>query len=88
LALVAVPALVTALFALASFTYSEPPEPSVGMLWAGITVGLLTLPVVAGVIASRGRSAPDSQPAPRGWLLTAVAVTVLIAGWWLLQRVV
>lgn len=65
---VALPVFGSALFALASFRYSEPAEPVVGALWAGITV--LLLPVVAGALhrpdAIVITSGPLSQPLP-GW---------------------
>lgn len=84
LALVAVPAVVTAFFALASFRWSEPPEPAVGALWAGITVILLSLPIAAGLVTARAKRVQS----PRGWLIIALAATVLIAFWRLIQRVV
>lgn len=88
LAAVAVPAFITALFALASFTYSEPPEPTVGALWAGITVLLLTLPVAAGLLVSRERSPGRVVRSSRGWLTIGVVATVLVALWRILVRVV
>jgi hypothetical protein len=88
LALVAVPATVTALFALASFRYSEPPEPSVGVLWAGISLLLLTLPVAAGLLRVRKQSPPRSTAPSHRWLATGLAAVVLIGGWRLLQTVV
>ena len=81
LALVALPAFMTAFFALASFRWSEPPEPLAGTLSAGITLILLSLPVVAGVATTRQRSPRRSVQSPSGWLITAIAGTVLIAAW-------
>lgn len=88
LALVAVPATVTALFALASFRYSEPPEPSVGALWAGITLLLLLVPVAAGLLTSRTPSPLESVRPSRRRLVPALAAAALIAGWLVLRRVV
>ena len=88
LTFVAVPATVTAFFALASFRWAEPPEPSVGLLWAGISLLLLILPVAAGVLTARKVSPLGSLPPSRRWFATGLAAVVLIAGWGLLQRVV
>lgn len=81
LALVTFPALMTAFFALASFRWSDPPEPSVGVLWAGITLILLGLPVAAGVVTARQQSPRSSAQSSRGWLITALAGAALIVAW-------
>lgn len=88
LAAVAVPAFITALLALASVTYSEPAEPAVGTLWAGITVLLLSLPVAAGMLVSRAQSPGRAVRSSRGWLTIGVVATVLMALWRILRRVV
>jgi hypothetical protein len=81
LALVALPAIATAFFALGSFRWSEPPEPSVGALWAAITLILLSLPVAVGLVTARQKSPRSSAQSPRGWLIPALAGSVLIAAW-------
>jgi threonine/homoserine/homoserine lactone efflux protein len=88
LALVAVPAVVTAAFALASLTWSDPPEPAVGALWAGITLLLLALPLAAGLVTAREPAAPGSTGPARRWLPSACAAVVLLVAWQLLRRVV
>ena len=86
LALVAVPAAVAAAFALASVRWSDPPEPAVGALWAGFSLFLLALPVVAGVVTVRRQHEPPRPP--WHWFPTAVVAVVVTVAWQLLRRVV
>jgi len=88
LVMVAVPACIAALFALASFTYSDPPEPAVGTLWAGISVLLLTLPVVAGVLTARRRNPRNPVRSRWGGLAGLVLVGALLVAWRIARRVV
>lgn len=85
LALVAVPAFYTALFAVAGFSgcflECNTPDPMVGMGWSIITLVLLALPIAAGLVATRVRS-------KRGWLIVAVVVCALYVIYKLSQRVI
>lgn len=82
LALVAVPAFYAGIFAIAGYTgcflSCSEPEPSVGLLWTGVTIVLLALPVAVGVVAARVRSVG-------GWLMVGVVVVVLFIGYQSLQ---
>ncbi len=83
LALVAVPAFYAAIFAIAGYTgcflSCSEPEPLSGLLWTGVTIVLLALPVAAGLVAVRVRSLG-------GWLAVgAVVVVALLIGYQWLQ---
>jgi hypothetical protein len=78
LALVAVPALWAAVLAYSAFTgcflECTGPQPAVGVLWAGATVALLGLPVVAAAVVVR-------VPTRRALtVVTAAAVGVVLLG--------
>lgn len=85
LALIAVPAVFTAMAAVASFSgcflACSAPEPVDGALWTGLTLVLLALPVVAGLMAARVRSM-------RGGLMFLGFAAVLLGGYLALQRVI
>ncbi len=84
-ALVAVPMVYAAMFAVAGYTgcflECSEPEPLVGLMWTGVTILLLALPVVTGVVAARVRTLG-------GWVAVAIVVVVLIIGYQALQGVV
>lgn len=85
LALVAVPAFWTAVFAHAGFTGCfmgcSTPQPWIGALWAGVSLLLLILPVAAGFVTARVRSR-------WGWVLAVLIAVVLLIAWILGQRVI
>lgn len=78
LALVAVPAFYAAIFAIAGYTgcflSCSEPEPSSGLLWTGVTIVLLAIPVAVGLVAARVRTLG-------GWLAVGAVVVASFIGY-------
>ena len=82
LALVAVPAATCGYFALLSFVgWQSDPEPAVGVLWAGIALLLLALPVVTGLVVARAPLGRGRRARAAGVAAVAVVAAVLLLSW-------
>lgn len=87
LVLVAVPAATCAYFALLAFVgWQSDPEPAVGVLWAGIALLLLGLPVVTGLVVAGVPRRPGRHARTAGVAVVTVLAAVLAVSW--LGRVV
>ena len=81
LVVMAVPACNASQFALASFTDSNPPEPAVVTLWAGIRVLLSEPSGCRRGADSAGPKATPPCPVEARWLTIAVLAVALHGGW-------
>ena len=85
LAVVAIPAVFTAMAAVASFTGCflgcSQAEPAQGVLWVAACVILLTTPIAAGLVAAGIQSS-------KGWFRLGGVALALMVVWHVSQRVI